>query len=79
MYITAIMLNGHVDQIVLYIYPKTQPTEISTSHVIVMYGSKTNLPLKCHLCATYANFFMCRYQANVSIYMPDMNSLQSTV
>ena len=29
--------------------------------------------------ATYANNFMCRYQTAMSVYMPHMNSMQSTI
>ena len=42
---TAIMLDEHIDPTYLHISAKTQPTYISTSHVIAMYGSATNMPL----------------------------------
>ena len=29
--------------------------------------------------ASYANYFMCRYQTTISVYMPHMNSMQSAV
>ena len=45
---TTIMLNGHTDTAALHKYAKTQQTAISVSHVIVMYVSTTNMPLKCH-------------------------------
>ena len=46
---TAIMLTGHIDQTSLHECARTQPTEISTWHVIAMYVPETSMPLKCHI------------------------------
>ena len=32
--------------------PKTQPTAVSTLHVVAMHVPETNIPLKCHMYAT---------------------------
>ena len=39
----------------------------------------TNMPVKCHIYATCANYFMCIHHTTVSVYMLHMNSMQSTV
>ena len=52
---TAIILNGHTNQKFLDTCAKTQQTAIPTSHLIVTYVPKTNIPLKCHLHAIYVN------------------------
>ena len=44
---TAIMLNGHMKPTLLHMCAKTQPTTISSSHVIAMYVTATNMPLQC--------------------------------
>ena len=35
---------------------------------ITIYVSTTNMPLKCHIYDTYANYFMCTYETNGCIY-----------
>ena len=47
---TAIMLYGPMGLTFLHVCFKTQPTAISTSHVIAMYVPATNIPLKCQIC-----------------------------
>ena len=51
----AIMLNGHIDSTFLHICAKAQPIAISTLHVIAMYVTETNIPLKYNSCTTYGN------------------------
>ena len=52
---TAIMLHEHIDPTFMYMYAKTQAYAIPTSQAIAMYVPATNMPLKCHIYATYAN------------------------
>ena len=73
---TAIMLYGHIDSTSLHACAKTQPTAISTLHIIVMHVPETNITLKYHVEAQYADKFMCRYDTTCQ-YMSNMNSLQS--
>ena len=51
---TGIMLNKHIDPTFLHIYQK-QPTAIVTLHPIANCVLKPNMPLKCHMYATYTN------------------------
>ena len=44
-------------------------------HVIAMYVPKTNMLLN----ATYANYCMCRYDTTMTVYVPHMNPMQSTM
>ena len=60
---TAILLNGYLDPRFLHMCAKAQGTEISTSHVIVMYVP----PIICLLNATYPNQFKCTWHSYVSI------------
>ena len=44
-------------------------------HAINIYVPATNKPLKCHRYSTYANYFACRYETTMSVYLPNMNSM----
>ena len=55
---TGIVLNGYMDQFFIHIPKKS--IVLSTSHVTTMYMLETNMPLKWHLYATYANQIRCR-------------------
>ena len=46
------MLNDHRDQTLSCTCTKTQPTAVSTLHVVAMHVPETNIPLKCHMYAT---------------------------
>ena len=70
------MLNGHTDQIYLPICTKIQQITAPTSHTITKYVAETKL---CPSNATDATYFMCRYETNMSIYLPHMSSVQSKV
>ena len=37
------------------------------------------MPLKCHIYATYVNYFMCRYETTISAHISNTNSLQWTM
>ena len=56
-------------------------TTISNIYFTYYYHACANnkYALKCHIYTTYANSFMCRYERTMSVYVPHMNSLQSTV
>ena len=41
----------------------------------VMYVPPTNMPLRCHI----FKLLRCRYETSRSVYMPHINSLQSTM
>ena len=45
---------------------KMKQSTAANSHMIANYVPKTNVPLKCHIYATYANKFMCRYETITS-------------
>ena len=44
-----------------------------------IYMPAMNMPLKCHIYSTYANYFMCTYQTTMSVHIPHISSLQSTL
>ena len=56
-------------------------TQIATYnyHTIANIVPETNMSLKCYVFATHANYFICRYQTTVFLYIPYMNSMQSTI
>ena len=70
--------NLHTDPTLQHI-SKKQQNETIINHVITTYVPTTNMPLKCYTHATYENYFMCKYKTTMPIYMPHMNSLQSTI
>ena len=53
----------------------TQLNTKSTSRAIAMYMQTTKMPFKWHIRAICLNYFMCRLQTTVLVYMPDMNFL----
>ena len=64
---------------ILCISTKMQINVTVTSHIIAIYVPETNMPLKYLIYVMYANYFMCRYETTMSVYMPHMNSLHSTI
>ena len=44
---------------------------------VTLYVPTTNMPLKYHIYATDANYFICTYDIAMSVYIPHMNSMQS--
>ena len=72
------MLQKHIHPTFLHINVKIQWTAMPSSHVTTTVPT-TNMTLKCDLNAAYENEFMCRYQTAMSIYRPNMYSLQSKV
>ena len=48
----AIMLYGHLALTFLHIYAKTQPTALTTSHIIEKHVPETNMYTKLGLCHT---------------------------
>ena len=56
-------------------YTKIQPTATNTLHIIAKFVPKQNMPSN----AKYANYFMCRYHTTVSVCIPSINSMQSTL
>ena len=53
---TAIMLNGHIDQSYLPTSAKIQATALTTSQNIAKYVVERNMPIKCQIYASYANY-----------------------
>ena len=45
---------------------------------ISIYMSEINMALKCHIYATYANNFMCRYNNTMSVYHNATNSVTTS-
>ena len=62
------MLKRHIDPTFLYIFTRIQPTATDILHIIAKYVPEKNLPLKCHMHATYASYFMCKYQTTLLVY-----------
>ena len=73
---TVLILHWQVDPTMLYIFAKTQPTTISTSHVVALHVPETNNPSKLHVNAIY---LMSIYGGCMFIYVPHMKSLASIV
>ena len=63
----------------LNIASQKQQTAPLIYHTIIIYVPATNMPLKCHIYSTYANYFMHRYEAAMLKYIPHMNLLQWTM
>ena len=70
---TAIMLNEHIYLKVWHQCAKTQSTTISTSHYCQIFAK-----LICPSNATYMQINSCAHETTMLIYMPHMNSMQST-
>ena len=68
----------HVDPALLHIQVKIHQTA-PFFHAINIHVQKTNMPLRCHKYATYANYFMNTYETTMLVYIPHMNSMQSTM
>ena len=60
---------------ILYISTQIQPTVTDTSDILPNMYQKQIYPSN----AIYGNYFMCRYQTPMSVYIPHMNSMQSTM
>ena len=45
----------------------------ATTHITTKYVPKTNMLFKCQINVICANYFMCRYETNISVYIPHMN------
>ena len=58
------------------VYMKT-PQYCATMNWNFMYHALSiYMPLKCHIYATYTNYFMCIYETTMLVYLSDMNSTQ---
>ena len=57
----------------------TQPTTTSTSHHIGMYAPQTNMPTKLQIYTMYAKRMKSIYRRCISIYVPHMKSLPSSM
>ena len=66
---TTTMLNGHIDPKYLPISTKIQPPATATLQTITKYVPETNMSLKCYKYVTYTNYFMCKHETTVSIYV----------
>ena len=69
-----IRLNGDMDPTHLPISAKIQPNATATFHIIVKYVPEEDMLLKYQIHATYANYFIYRYQTAMSLYIPLINS-----
>ena len=73
---TALLLyTTYRHHITTYTSQNLQQTATFFYHAITIHVPTANMPLKCHICATYANYFMGTYETTVSLYIPDMNSV----
>ena len=73
---TYVPLHGYCS---LHIDPKNKTKQQFATlvyHPTATYVLTTDMPLKCDI---YASFFMWRYQKTMAVYIPHMNSLQSTL
>ena len=52
---TAIMLQRYIDATYLPTSNKNQSNATITLHIIAKYALEMNIPLKCHIYATYAS------------------------
>ena len=68
---TVTLVFGHIDPTLLHKYVKTQPTAISTIHVIAIYGPPTNVPLS----MPHVQISSCAHDRTMLVYIPHMNSL----
>ena len=55
---------------------KKKQTATFNYQAITICLSTPNMPLKCHIYATCTNYFMCRNERTMSVYIPHMNSQQ---
>ena len=58
---------------------KCHQTSIFIFHVINIHVPTTNMTLKYHRYVIYANYFMCTYETTMSVSIPHMDSMQSTI
>ena len=54
-----------------------QETATFINHAIIIYVPTTKMPLKCHINARCATYFMCTYETTMSVYKVHINSMQS--
>ena len=57
---------------------KIQMQQGYLTYITAKYVSETNMPLKYQTYVIYANYFICRYQRTMSVYISHINSMQST-
>ena len=62
---------------ILQMCAKENQLQVFTLHAIAMCGPAIKIPLKCNVHATYVNYFMCRCETSMSVYIPHMNWLKS--
>ena len=71
---TAITLGGNIDPTYLPKSTKLQPSATATSQINTKHVSEINLPLRCQIHVTYANYSICRYGTVISVNIPHLNS-----
>ena len=75
---TTLAVGLYVDPTVLHIQVKQTMNWNLIYHTISIYVPAKNGPLKWHIYTTHANYCMCTYETTMSVYLPHMNSMQST-
>ena len=71
---TVLLLWSIYRLTLLYIQVQKQQSATGTPHIIAKHVPETNMLLKCHMPIT-----SCADETTMSVYIPHMNSLQSTV
>ena len=76
---TGNLRYGHIDEIFVHIYGKTQPTAAAPPHVIAKYASKAKMPTNLGLHPIYAKYLTSIHGRSMCISVPYMKSRASSM